>query len=199
MNTELDYLKKSWQKARGEVRQKAQPVETIIKLAEQKRKNNLYFHYGNIGVLTGVLIMISLCFHFLFPFRETLSKTGIALMTGGLAVRILIEIFSTIRSLKIDLSEPALKTTDSTLKFYQFRKKIHGPVTYTIVGLYTLGFYMLTPEFAKYIDTVWMAVIDCSYILGAIILVHNIGKGIKKEMEDLRSIIGLQKELNSAE
>jgi hypothetical protein len=199
MNMELDYLKKKWQRARMVVQQKPLPVESVIKLAEQKRKNNLYFHYGNIAVLSGVLIMIWLCFHFLFPFRETLSKTGTGLMMGGLALRILIEIFSTTRSRKIDLSETALKTTASTLEFYRFRKKIHGPVTYIIVALYTLGFYMLTPEFAKYIDTVWMAVIDCSYIPGAIILVHNIGKGIKKEMEELRSIIALQKEMNSVE
>ena len=119
MNTELEYLKKRWQKAKEVVQQKPQPVEKIIELAEQKRKNNLSFHYGNIAVLSAVLIVISLCFHFLFPFRETLSKTGTALMIGGLAIRILIEIFSTIRSLKIDLSEPALKTTNSTLEFYQ--------------------------------------------------------------------------------
>lgn len=89
------------------------------------------------------------------------------MMVVGLAVRILIEIFSTIKSRKIDLSNTALKTTTDSVDFYNFRKKIHGPVTIILVGIYTIGFYMLTPEFSRHFDLLWIVIVDVAYVMFA--------------------------------
>ncbi len=116
-------------------------------------------------------------------------------MMAGLIIRIVVELWSSVRSLNINLSEQALKTTDDTLRFYRLRKTIHGPVTYVTVGLYMAGFYMLSPEFSKYIAMPWMIVMDVSFIIGACILIFVIKKGIRKEMLNLSEILELKREL----
>jgi hypothetical protein len=172
------------------------PVETLIRRARVKKRSTLYFHYGNIAVLSFTLAMVVLFFYYLFPFQDTLSKAGVAFMAGGLALRILIEIFSTLKSLKIDMSDEALKTTDQTLRFYNFRKKIHGPVTLVIVAFYSAGFYMLMPEFSRHMAG-WIIVgLIVAYIVLAVLLIWQIRKGILEEMKNWSEILQLTAELN---
>jgi hypothetical protein len=65
---------------------------------------------------------------------------------------------------------------------------IHGPVTISILLLYTIGFYMLTPEFSRYFSLPVMILIDVSYIAGAAIVGIAIRHGIAKEMTILNAI-----------
>lgn len=195
MKTEMNDLKNKWKDAERTLESNPHVIEQLIARAKAKKKSSLYFHYGNIAVLALTLIVIVIFFYFIFPFQDRLSKSGVALMVVGLAVRILIEIFSSIKSQKIDLSNTALKATVDTEEFYSFRRKIHGPVTLIIVGIYTIGFYMLTPEYSRHFDLLSLILIDVSYIVGAVFLIWQIGKGIKKEMKQLSEIIELRKEI----
>ncbi len=195
MNDDLDDLKKTWQQAKQDMESQTQSTEQIIALAKRNMRSTLYFHYGNIAILTITLIALYFFFYHLIYLQEMLSKIGIALMLGGLVLRIAIEVFSVATSLKIDLSDHALKNTDDTLAFYRFRKNIHGPVTIAIVGMYTLGFYLLTPEFSKHLALGWMVLIDSSYVVGAVILIWQIRKGIRREMENLSEILSLKTEM----
>lgn len=195
MSNELDDLKKKWKDARKTVAQPTIPPDALIAKAIARKKSSLYFHYGNIVVLTITLITISFCLQYFFPFKDTLSKAGVGLMMAGLMIRIVVELWSSVRSLNINLSEQALKTTDDTLKFYQLRKIIHGPVTYVTVGMYMVGFYMLSPEFSRYIAMNWIIIMDVSFIIGACILIFVIKKGIRKEMLNLAEILELKREL----
>lgn len=195
MDNELKKLKNQWKDVKSSVEKPEIEVDDIIEKAKKNKKSVLYAHYGNMLILTLTLIMITAFFYYVTSFQDLISKIGVVFMIGGLALRILIEWVSSIRSKQMDLTKHANSSMNSLLQFYQFRKKIHGPVTISIVGLYTLGFYMLTPEFSKYIDLHWMVIMDVGYVIGAIILIIFIRKGIKKEMEELAEIVQMKKEL----
>lgn len=193
----MDDLTNQWRAAKNAVKSEAISIENIITEARKKKKSVRGFHYGNIVILAITLIVISLFFIYVANFQELVSRIGVAFMTGGLAVRILIECFSTVKSQRIKLLDKTAKTTDDALQYYAYRKKIHGPVTITIVALYTLGFYMLTPEFSLYIAIEWMVLMHVSYIVGAVFLVWQIKKGIRKEMQSLVELVALKKEMNN--
>lgn len=193
----MDEFKNKWKKAKEAAILPPQNIEALIDSAQQKKRSNLYFHYGNIIILSITLIGLSLFFYYVAPFRELLSRTGVALMLGGLIIRIVIEIYSVLKSKKIRMLNDAASTTSDTLEFYRFRKKIHGPVTITIVALYCLGFIMLGPEFSKYIALEWMILMYLSFVLGAVLLIWQIGKGIQKEMKILLELAELRKEMQS--
>ncbi len=195
MNSDLDHIKRSWQSAKTNLKAATAPVESIISEAEKKKRRSVYFQYGNIAILTATLGMITAFFYFVAPVQDTMSLAGKWLMIGGLAVRIVIEVFSIFKSAQVDLADAALQSVDSALHYYKFRKRIHGSVTFTIVALYTLGFYILTPEFSRYIELPWLILFDLSYIFGAVFLVWQIRKGIRREMRELEEMVVLKKEL----
>jgi hypothetical protein len=196
MDNEFDNLKNKWKAARKDVAAIPSAIGELVNKAEAKKKKALYHQFGNIIVLTLVLIIISFCFYYFFPFRELLSRVGMFLMIAGLAVRISVEIFSTIKSRNIQFGDHALKTTVNTLAYYKFRKTVNGPVTISLVATYVIGFYILTPEFIKYVDWRWMLLFDTLFSISGVILIWQIRKGIRKEMDDLRDIVQLQEELN---
>ncbi|MEO9209891.1 MAG: hypothetical protein ABI208_02265 [Ginsengibacter sp.] len=68
------------------------------------------------------------------------------------------------------------------MSYFRFRKIMNGPVTVSIVILYSIGFYLLTPEFSLYFSTSMMVLIDLSYIIAAVIFISSIMKAVKKEM-----------------
>jgi hypothetical protein len=195
MNPDFDDLKNRWKHAKDSIPQEDLPVAEIINLSRQRKKNSLYFQYGNIVALLLLVAMLFFFFYVFFPFGELLSKSGVALMIGSLAIRIIIEAFSTLKSREINITDDALQNTNDAMNYLHFRKKIHGPVTYITVGLYTVGFYMLTPEFSKHFDLFWMILIDLSYLPAILIPFWFIKKGIKKEMEDLEELVKLQKQM----
>ncbi len=195
MNDIIDDLQGKWRDDKKNRTIKPLEIDELMDKVNNKKRENLYFHYGNIFILTLVLIGISLFFYFVAPVEETLSRIGAGLMLIGLAIRIVIEFQSVIKSKKIDAESNTLDNTNDTIAFYRFRKIIHGPITLSIVGLYTIGFYMISPEFSRYLGTWKMILIDVSYIPILIILIIVIRNGIKKEMKTLNEIIKLKRNI----
>jgi hypothetical protein len=195
MKDELSDIRALWQTAKESTPQPLQTAADIIAKAQSKKKSSLYQHYGNAGILGGWVIMIVVFFYYLFPFRDALSQAGVHLMVGGMALRIVVEIISIYRFLKIDLSDQTLKATQDSVEFYDFRRTVNGPVTYMLVGIYMVGFFMLTPECSKYMGKIGILTFDFVAIGIAIVLVRVIGKGIRQEMEDLWMVIELRKKL----
>ena len=191
----MDDLKDLWNDSRSNLKVQEDNTEQLIMKAEKKKKSNYYFHLLNIFILTTTLVGISLFFYYVAPLKTLLSRTGMALMTGSLLIRIGIEVMSSIKSSKIDLTKDALNATEDALEFFNYRKRIHGLITLIIVALYTFGFYMLTPEFSLYLNTVSMILIHVSYVLGAFFLVWQIRNGIRKEMKNLQEIVSLKSEI----
>lgn len=193
----MDELKNKWGQAKRAAIANSTPIEVLITKARKKRNSVTNFHYGNIVILTLTLIGISLFFIYVAPFQDTISRIGMFFMLGGLTVRIVVECFSTLKSKKIQLVNETVQTTNDALEYYAFRKKVHGAFTITIVAMYSLGFYMLTPEFSRYIAFQWMVLIHISYVLGAIFLIWQIRKGIRDEMHNLEELIALKKDMEN--
>lgn len=197
MNNEMDDLKNMWRGARKSVGSFSTKTSKLIAMAQKKKKSAVKMHVLNILVLTITLIGISVFFVYVAKFNQLMSHIGVALMVGGLVLRILIEIFSIYYSGKINMSESALHANESFIRFYNFRKVIHGPVTITILALYTIGFYLLTPEFSLYFNTTMIVLIDLSYIIGAAIVSQFIINAIRKEFNYLKEILKLREELTN--
>lgn len=194
MSDLLDDLKNKWDDAKEKNLQRPSTAE-VINLSKKKMKGAVNMHIGNIAILTITLIGISAFFIYVAPLQWVLSHIGIALMTGGLLLRILIECYSIYRASKVKISDSTAVSSEKSLRFYAYRKRIHGPVTISILIAYTLGFYLLTPEFATYFTTTQVVLIDLSYLLAAAIFGYSIRKGIKDEMRLLNEWKVLQEEI----
>lgn len=199
MHNELDDLKNMWQNARETAPQPTANVAAIIQQANQKKGKSLRVQWANIIILLLVLLGLSAFFVYVAPLQWLISRIGIGLMTGGLFLRIIIELGSIYYASKIDLTKATTEANETFLRYFQFRKRIHGPVTMTIVALYTIGFYLLTPEFSEYFSTPMMILIDGSYIVGATIFIWSIRSAIRREMGHLREIQRLQLDMTSGE
>jgi hypothetical protein len=196
MENEMDDLRSVWKSAKKNSPSTKLSTSQIIDEARTRKKSAVVAHYGNIAVMSAVVVMLTVTWYNFFPFRDLLSRVGVALMIGGMIIRIAIEIFSITKSAKVNVTDTTSKATADTYAFYLFRKRIHGPVTITIVALYIIGFYMLSPEFSKYISTTTLLIADVGFFLGAFVIAFIVRRGLKKEMSDLQAIVKLQEELS---
>lgn len=196
MKDEKDDITMLWQQAK--TKNQSSSVVDLSEIKNQaaaKKKSALMAHYGNAGVLSVTVIMLVFYFYYLYNFQDVLSNIGINLMIGGLLIRIAIEIYSAVRSRNINLADTAAQSLQSSVAFHEFRKRIHGPITIIIFALYFVGFYMLTPEFSRYISFEWMIIMDIGALIVAAFLIFVIRKGIKQELRDLEKMVELQRSL----
>lgn len=195
MNTDFNHLKNLWKESKKDQVLPFSDIQEIIKTAQKKMRSTIRLQWGTIIILAITFAVISAYFIYVAQFKQTISHVGIGLMLGGLMVKIVLELISILLSGKIKLTETALKLNHTTLSYFRFRKIMNGPVTITIVLLYSIGFYMLTPEFSLYFSTPMMILIDASYILGAAIFTWSIKITVKKEMTILNEIVRIQQDI----
>lgn len=195
MSDQTDNLKNMWKDARNN--HPGEPADTghIIAMAKQQIKRTIRLQMTTILILTVVAAGLSAFFMYVAKLNHTISHIGTGLMIGGLVLRIIIELISIRLSANIDLSKTALKANNASLAYFKFRKKINGPVTITIVVLYSIGFYMLSPEFSLYFSTPVMIIMDLSYILIAVIFTWFIRMTIKKETNISNEILRIQNDI----
>ncbi|KAA1243901.1 hypothetical protein [Aquimarina sp. RZ0] len=195
MSNEFEVLQNQWKKGKIGIENTERIMEQTLVDIQVKKRWSVHFYYGNSIILLCTLIGISAFFYFVAPVERVVSRIGVGLMTGGLLIRIIIEIISIKKSKRIRLIHTTLKTTNDTMSFYRFRKTIHGPVTIAIIIMYTIGFYMITPEFSVYLKNWYLVFICTSYIVGAFILIKVIRKNIKKEIQILLDMVKLRKHI----
>ena len=194
MQTEFNDIKQLWEQSKTSA-QNSSDSSNIIKMAEQKKRSSTKTQLANITVLIVVVFGLLAYFVFVAKFQSTLSLVGEVLMCGSIILRIGIELASIFYAKRIDLSETALKSNDTILRYYNFRKKIHGSVTIAIIILYSIGFYLLTPEFSNYFPLWLLVLIDLSYILAALIFSYFIRSAIQREMKALKEMKRLREDL----
>lgn len=190
----FESLKSAWKDSKREAPAGMNAID-MQNLVMQNHSQSKRFHLGNVAILAVTCIGISLFFYFLAPMQETISRIGIVLMVGGLIVRIVVELVSHRKADNIEFNVDTKTTALQASKFYAWRKRIHGPVTITIVLLYSLGFYLLTPEFLDYLPQFWVIVMDIGYVVIAVVLTRVINTGIKKEMAALKEIMEIRSQL----
>ncbi|RYF88831.1 MAG: hypothetical protein EOO00_10690 [Chitinophagaceae bacterium] len=191
----MDSLNNQWNRARQDLRQVSAPAAGTVLQRRAKKQSVLSFHYSTIIILSVTLVVLIFFFYTYTPFNTVLSWIGVGVMVGGLFLRIVVEIISARRYATIHVEHDTAAATHQSLQFYEFRKKIHGPLTITIVGLYIVGFYMLSPEFSLHFSTGWMLFMDIGFAFGAVIMTIMIRKGIRQELETLKVLTDLRREI----
>lgn len=195
MNSDFKELQSKWESSKNNIELSTPNFDNLYKKIKNREKENYFFYYGTITILLTTLIVISLFFYYIAPVEEMLSRIGAGLMILGLAFRIFIEIMSIHKAKQINILDTTLKTAVNSIKFNQFRKTIHQVIAPIIIGLYTIGFYLITPEFSLYIEFWNLVLIDISYVVIGIVLFSIIRKGVKKEMQKLTDIVKLKNEI----
>ncbi len=196
MEDKFEELKNTWQEAKKGQQSvdSADMLQAILKNHNRSKRA----HLGNVLVLSIVVVGLCAFFYFLAPLQDVMSRIGIGLMIGGLIIRIIIELVSHRKAKQIDYSVKSSESARQAHEFYDYRKKIHGPITITIIALYTIGFYSLSPEFSRYFTTFWMWMMDGSYVVIGLLLFLGIRRGVVQEMRDLKRISELQKGLEGS-
>jgi len=195
MSNHFSELEDAWNQSKKSLQSSPTNIENTYEKIRAHKKESFLFYYGTIAILSTTLIVIFSFFYFVAPVEQVLSRIGAGLMLGGLIVRILFEINSIKKAKKIHSINNSLEAVNNSIAFYQFRKKIHGVVAPIIISLYTIGFYLITPEFLIYMDTWNVVLFDISYLFIAVILFFQIRKGVRKEMNNVRETVLLKKEL----
>ena len=195
MSSDFKELQSKWENSKKSLDLSATNFDSLYAKIKRKETENYFFYYGTIIILLVTLIVISLFFYYVAPVKEMLSRIGAGLMIFGLVFRIFIEIISIFKAKQINKLDSTLKTAENSINFHQFRKTIHKVIVPIIIGLYTIGFYMITPEFSLYMKFWNIVLIDISYVVIGIILLIIIRKGVKKEMKKLADIMKLKIEI----
>ncbi|MDW3193482.1 MAG: hypothetical protein R8G66_14000 [Cytophagales bacterium] len=191
----LDEYKGQWKEARQKESTPSKSAKNLITLSQQQLRSTVIMQLKNMIILAITLIGLSVYFFYAYHFQLTTSHLGITLMVGGLAIRILIEIYSIVRANRIEISHSAKAYNSGFLSYYSYRKHIHGPVTISILIGYTVGFYFLIPEFVQYMTRGMVILIGLSYLPAAAIFGFSIRKGIRDEMKVLNGLLALQTEI----
>lgn len=195
MNNDFKNLQSHWESSKKDIELFPTNLDAIYDKIRKKEKENYFFYYGTIMILLVTLIIVSLFFYYIAPVKETLSRVGVGLMILGLVFRIYIELISIQKAKQINLMESTLKTAENSIVFHRFRKTIHEVIAPIIIGLYTIGFFMISPEFSLYMDFRNVVLIYVSYVIIGIILFIVIRKGVVKEMKTLDVIVILKNEI----
>jgi hypothetical protein len=194
MDNFLDDLKSNWKQEKA----KAAPMidaRALLNKAETYKKSSLKFQYGNVLILSITFIFYIIFFHQFLFYGTLLSKIGFIIMSVPLLVRIVAELISITKGHKIKLDENALQHNVKLIQYTTFRKWMHGPVTYTIMGLYTMGYYFIMVEFSEFVPG-WLMIIMCiAYPVVAFIIIKKVRMGIKNEMEQLQWLSEWNKEM----
>ena len=195
MNSEFSDLQNAWQAQIKERNVHGSNFQQLVAEIENKNKKGVSFHYWTVLILSLTIVGLVLFFYFLAPVQELLSRVGVGFMTIGLALRVVIEIGSAMKAVRINTLDTALKSTKATLDFYKFRRKVHGALTTIIFGLYSIGFFMISPEFSLYFELWQMILMDVSFVIIMAVIYVQMRKGIRNEMKMLEDVIVLKKEI----
>ena len=193
--SDFSALKNAWNNSKKNIKSSPESLQAIYDQIDKNKKQNFMFYYGTIAILSITLIGISCFFYFVAPVQDILSRIGVGLMIGGLLLRIILEILTATRSKKVHVQDNSLDAINNAIAFHEFRKRVHFVVAPFIIALYTIGFYMITPEFLVYLSTTSVIFFDGLYLILAVFLFTQIRKGVLKEMETLDETLSLKQEL----
>lgn len=198
MNEDFSTLKGNWDSLKTKIDLSSAPaivdIEQKIKI---KERENYFFYFGTIIILSITVIGVLLFFTYVAPVQEIMSKIGYWLMILGLIFRIIIETISITKAKRIFKLDNTLNNLENLAKFHEFRKIIHNIVSPIILVLYTIGFFIIVPEFSKYIEFWYLTLICLSYFVAGIIIFYVIRKSVKKEIKKIDEILSLKKELTA--
>ena len=191
---EFESLKAGWVDARTGLTPSLTSTQ-LIEQAQRTNRDSLRFQRGTLLILVVSFLMMGYFLLVYFGFREPLSHLGVGVMLGFFLLRIILEAYSIQQGRAKGYDNSATDTLDQERNYLKLRLRIHGFFTYLTLGMYTLGFLLLLPEFSKYISSFWMAAMVTSYFVPGILLTLIIRRNVQKELRELRVVVALSQNL----
>lgn len=195
MDKDFTSLENAWKKSKENIQNSDKNISAIYQKVDQAKSNSVKFYYGTIYILLITLIGIIAFFILVAPVKELLSRIGATIMVLGLTIRIVIEVGSISKLKQIKVHQTTLETIEHAIGFHKYRKKIHSVIMPIILLLYTVGFYMITPEFLMYLSKEMVIFYDVMYLIIMVFLFYQFKKGIRKELTNLERTIDLKRGL----
>jgi len=191
---EFESLKAGWVDARTGLTPSLSAPQ-LIRQAQRTNRSSLRFQRGTLLILVLSFLMMSYFLLFYFGFREPLSHLGVGLMLVFFLLRIVLEAYSMQRGRAKAYDSSATDTLDQEKRYLDLRLRIHGFFTFLTLGMYTLGFLLLLPEFSRYLSSFSMAAMVTSYFVPGILLTLIIRRNVQKELRELRVVVALSENL----
>ncbi|NRB61025.1 MAG: hypothetical protein HRU50_13930 [Winogradskyella sp.] len=192
MNNSFTSIEDKWKKSKKSIQYSDMNMTSIYEKIGRINSDNIKFYYGTLMILTLTLVVITGFFKFVAPVKDVASIIGAGLMILGLCFRILTELKSISKIKKVQIHENTMQTIEKVIRFHEHRKIIHTIIMPIILLLYTIGFYMITPEFLKYLAVELVILFDAIYLIMIIVLYIQFRKGIKKEMQNIELTFNLK-------
>jgi hypothetical protein len=195
----MDDFNKAWKASRPQMPESETILKRIYSEGSKRRKEIRQFHTGNIIVLGVFLLVLIAGYLYLNMFRQVLTQTGIIIMIGVMAARVIIESLSLFKVNALPVADQTSVMTNSLLKLYNIRRIIHGPVTISLVVLYLTGVGMLIPEWTNYFNNKLLFLMFGGFLVTGFVIIVAIRKAIVKEMANISAMSELQKQISKAE
>lgn len=192
---EFESLKAGWEQARSSMAPTLSSAQ-LIEQAQRTNRDSLRFQRGTLLILVVSFLMMGYLLLFYFGFREPLSHLGVGVMLSFFLLRIILEAYSIQKGKAKNYDTSATDTLDQERNYLKLRLRIHGFFTFLTLGMYTLGFLLLLPEFSRYISSFWMAAVVTSYFVPGIVLTLIIRRNVLKELRELRVVVALSENLS---
>jgi len=185
MNEDFEALQDLWEADKNNIPTSTKSSKEMISSITSKKQGITQFQYGNIFVLLLTLVVIVTFFIFIAPVQELLSRIGAGIMIIGLIIRIGIEFYSSKQAKKLDVTQNTLQNLNHSIAYLKTRKWIHKELTLSIIIAYTIGLFLIIPEFIKYLGLIPVIVFYGMYIISGIIIIVKLRPKIKQELIDL--------------
>jgi len=195
MNEDFEALQDLWEADKNNIPTSTKSSKEMISSITSKKQGITQFQYGNIFVLLLTLVVIVTFFIFIAPVQELLSRIGAGIMIIGLIIRIGIEFYSSKQAKKLDVTQNTLQNLNHSIAYLKTRKWIHKELTFSIIIAYTIGLFLIIPEFIKYLGLIPVIVFYGMYIISGIIIIVKLRPKIKQELIDIQEIIKTKKRI----
>ncbi len=197
MKDEFSELENVWNAGQKKLAQQQPTFQDMQQNLKQRKSASRNFQYGTLSILLFTLIGFCAFFIYVAPVKQTISRVGAIAMLGGLTIRVILEIISLLKLQKISTLSNSKENTNNSISFHAFRVKTQRIYSPIIIGVFTIGFYLITPEFLDNLSLNMVLFIDISYLFIAAILFYVIRMGVQKELQNLQEWTDLLRELEA--
>ena len=197
MKDEFSALENAWSTGQKKLAEQTVGFADLQQALEQRKSASRSFQYGTLAILLFTLIGLSAFFIYIAPVKQTISRVGVAAMLGGLTIRVGLEIISLLKLQRISTLSNSKENTQNSIGFHAFRVKTQSIYSPIIIAVFTIGFYLITPEFLDNLSFNMVLFIDISYLFIAVVLFYVIRMGVQKELQSLQEWTDLLRELEA--
>lgn len=181
MTPPSDTLEQIWSDARG-APTPALDLDRLQNRSAAPLRTSLRAQLSTAAILSGTLAVLLVYFFGLVDLAMATSDWGTALMIGSLASRIAIEVFGAALAWRIDRTASTADFARATERLLAYRTGVHRGVVVVCLAGYTLGYYLLFPEFDASFGTITMWLLGLSYpLIMAVVWRWAILPGLREE------------------